>query len=73
MKAYNITIQDKDVKVLEPILKRLSVDFTKKTIKEDDDPILLAEAERVKNDKPLGKKATKEIDEYIDAKLKGNA
>ena len=54
-------IQNNDYKVIKPVLDRLGIQYTQKTIKEDDDPIIMAEAERVKNDKPLGKKESDKV------------
>lgn len=70
MKYVNMMIQDKDMKILKPLLDRLDIDYSQSTIKEDDDPVLMVEAERVKNDKPLGKKESEAITRKIRERIR---
>lgn len=65
-------IQNNDYKAIKPVLDRLGIQYTQKIIKEDDDPIIMAEAERVKNDEPLSHKESQAITRKIRDRIKAH-
>lgn len=69
MKQVNMIIQDDDMKILKPLLERLELNYTSKTIKEDKDPIIMLEATKVKNDKPASKKENADFQAWMKRKI----